>query len=89
MNGSSFCIKVGSGLGGAIPAWIMGAFGYVANQQQTQSGLAGIMVSFVIVPMVVFALAIIPLMFFGKFEKLQPKIQKDLQAIHDKNEAEA
>lgn len=33
--GSTFCIKMGSGIGTAFAAWIMNSFGYIPNQPQT------------------------------------------------------
>lgn len=40
--GSTFCIKMGSGIGTAFAAFIMDSFGYIPNQQQTATGLEGI-----------------------------------------------
>lgn len=37
--GSTFCIKMGSGLGTAFAAWIMNSFGYVPNHAQSAAGL--------------------------------------------------
>ncbi len=76
--GSTFCIKAGSGLGAAIPAWIMAAFGYVANQSQTGDSLFGISCAFIWFPMVVFAIAIIPLLFYSRYEKMESQVREDL-----------
>lgn len=80
--GSSFCIKIGSGIGGALPAWIMGMFGYVANQQQTARGLFGISLAFNGMTILMFALAMIPLIFYGRYEKMQGTITAKLDEIH-------
>jgi Na+/melibiose symporter-like transporter len=48
--GAAFCPKAGSGLGGALPAWIMSANGYVANQTQTPQSLKGIEIGFIWLP---------------------------------------
>lgn len=82
--GSSFCIKIGSGIGGALPAWIMGMFGYVANQQQTTHGLFGISLAFNGMTILMFLLAMVPLIFYGKYEKMQEGITKQLTNIHAK-----
>lgn len=82
--GSSFCIKIGSGIGGALPAWIMGMFGYVANHQQTAHGLFGISLAFNGMTILMFALAIVPLIFYGKYERMQGDITAKLQVVHDK-----
>lgn len=83
--GSSFCIKIGSGIGGALPAWIMGMFGYVANHQQSSHGLLGISLAFNGMTILVFALAIIPLLFYGRYEKMQGMITDKLTTIHEQH----
>ncbi|MBP2659201.1 MAG: sugar (Glycoside-Pentoside-Hexuronide) transporter [Firmicutes bacterium] len=50
--GSTFCIKAGSGIGAAIPAWIMDLYGFL--------------------------LAIIPLLFYTKFEQMEGQVLIDL-----------
>lgn len=47
---SSFVTKAASGIGGALPAYIMAATGYVANQKQTARALGGITFSDVTLP---------------------------------------
>ncbi|NYZ51796.1 MFS transporter, partial [Escherichia coli] len=59
--GSTFFIKMGSGIGTAFAAWIMNSFGYIPNPPQTAAGLDGISWAFIWVPAVLFALAAIPL----------------------------
>ncbi|MDN4080071.1 MFS transporter [Paenibacillus polymyxa] len=67
--GSSFCLKVGSGIAAFVPSVIMASFGYVANQSQTFRSLMGISISFNWVTIVAFALALIPVLFYKKYEK--------------------
>ena len=55
--GAAFCLKAGSGLGGALPAWIMDAHGYVPNVAQSATSLHGIELGFIWLPAVFFALA--------------------------------
>ena len=76
--GSTFCIKAGSGIGAAIPAWIMDLYGYIPNQVQTISSLTGIKFAFIWFPASVFLLAIIPLLFYTKFEQLEGQVLIDL-----------
>lgn len=76
--GTAFCLKAGSGLGGAIPAWVMGATGYVANQAQTPEAISGIKFGFVWLPALFYILALIPVLFYRKYEKLEPQIQEEL-----------
>jgi len=76
--GSAFCIKAGSGIGGFIPSQIMGAFGYVPNAAQSHSSLLGIQFSFIWLPAIIFALGIIPMIFYSKYEKSEGKIRSEL-----------
>lgn len=77
--GSSFCIKAGSGIGGALPAWIMGAFGYIPHKVQTISALIGIKWAFIGIPLILFLLALIPLIFYKKYEGMENTIRNDLR----------
>jgi len=77
--GAAFCLKAGSGLGGALPAWIIDAYGYVPNAEQTQRSLKGIVLCFIWLPALFFALSLIPVWFYKKFERLEPQIQAELE----------
>jgi sugar (glycoside-pentoside-hexuronide) transporter len=77
--GAAFCLKAGSGLGSALPAWIMDSHGYVANVTQTASSLNGIEIGFIWVPVVFFALSVIPVLFYKKYELLEPQIHAELK----------
>ncbi len=77
--GAAFCLKAGSGLGGALPAWIMDAHGYVANASQSAESLWGIELGFVWLPAICLGLSMIPVLFYGRFERLEPRIQAELQ----------
>ncbi len=76
--GAAFCLKAGSGIGGALSAWIMQATGYVANSVQTNSAITGIELSGVWMPAAGFLLAAVPVFFYWRFEKLEGRIQADL-----------
>jgi sugar (glycoside-pentoside-hexuronide) transporter len=76
--GAGFCLKAGSGLGGALPAWILGATGYVANAAQSAEALRGIEIAFIWLPALFYGLAVIPVLFYRKFEALEPRIQAEL-----------
>ena len=77
--GTAFCLKAGSGLGGALPAWIMGATGFVANQAQSPEAIQGIVFGFVWIPAVFYGLALVPVLFYRKFETMEPQIQQELE----------
>ncbi|MDP4779263.1 MAG: MFS transporter, partial [Akkermansiaceae bacterium] len=76
--GTGFCLKAGSGLGGALPAWTLGATGYVANVEQTSEAIRGIEIGFIWLPAIFYALALVPVFFYRKFEILEPRIQEEL-----------
>ena len=78
--GAAFCLKAGAGLGGAIPLWIMQAGGYVANAEQSVSSLKAIEFSFVWLPAICLGLSLVPVLFYRKFERLEPQIHAELEA---------
>jgi len=78
--GASFCLKAGSGLGGALPAWILSAYDYVPNTEQSARSISGIEIGFVWVPLIFYVLSTLPVLFYGRFEKLEPEIQAQLGA---------
>jgi len=77
--GAAFCLKAGSGLGGALPAWILQWCQYVPNVEQTPRALLGIELGFLWLPAVFYALAVIPVFFYHHFERLEPQIRIDLE----------
>lgn len=77
--GAAFCLKAGSGLGGALPAWILDRSGYVANAAQTPHAIQGIEIGCVWLPAIFFLLAAVPVWFYQKYESLEPQIHADLE----------
>ncbi|PKG21589.1 glycoside-pentoside-hexuronide (GPH):cation symporter [Niallia nealsonii] len=73
-------IKLGSGLGGAIPAWLLAAGGYVANQQQTESALKMIALNYIWLPIFLSILSIAIMTFIYKWEKPHHEIIAELEA---------
>jgi Na+/melibiose symporter-like transporter len=78
--GAAFCLKVGSGLGGALPAWILAATDYHPNVAQNARALTGIVFAFVWVPAIFYALALVPVLFYGRYEVMEQQIAKTLRA---------
>ena len=76
--GAMFCLKAGAGLGGALPGWILEGTGYVPGVEQSAAALGGIAWGIIWVPAIFFALAVIPVLFYGKYEKQEPAIQAAL-----------
>ena len=77
--GAAFCLKAGSGLGGALPAWILAYFHYVPNVEQTTRAIAGIDLSFVWLPAAAYAIAAVPVLFYHHYERMEPMIKQQLQ----------
>jgi sugar (glycoside-pentoside-hexuronide) transporter len=77
--GAAFCLKAGSGIGTALPAMIMQSHGYQANLEQTAESLRGITLACVVLPGIFFALAAVPVWFYGRYEKLEPQIRAELE----------
>jgi sugar (glycoside-pentoside-hexuronide) transporter len=77
--GAALCFKAGSGIGGALPAWTMAAYGYVPNARQSASSLAGIEIGFIWLPAVFFALSLLPTLFYSRYEAMEPRIRRELE----------
>ena len=77
--GAAFCLKAGSGLGGALPAWILEWHSYVPNVEQSQRSLLGIELSVVWLPAMFYALAAIPVLFYHRYERLEGGIRRELE----------
>jgi glycoside/pentoside/hexuronide:cation symporter, GPH family len=73
-------IKLGSGLGGAIPAWLLAAGGYAANQQQSDSALQMISLSYIWLPIIFSVVSILIMAFVYKWEKPHHEIVAELEA---------
>ncbi|MDK1716091.1 MFS transporter [Dellaglioa algida] len=76
--GTSFCLKVGSGIAGFVPSAIMSKFGYVANQTQSAHSLLGISISFNVVTIIAFTLALLPIFFYKKYESMEKMISQTI-----------
>lgn len=81
--GSSFCIKMGSGIGTFIPSKIMEKLGYVPNQEQTASALGAINFSFVWLPAICFMVGALIMALYFKYEKKEENIKRELQIHRD------
>lgn len=77
--GAAFCLKAGAGLGGALPMWILSGCGYVANAEQTTTSIRGIEFGIIWLPVICFVLSMVPVLFYKKFEQLEPQVQADLK----------
>jgi len=64
VSASLFSIKFGSAVGGALPGFILAAFGFVANEIQTDTAMLGIRLMFNILPAVLMGLGGLCMIFY-------------------------
>jgi Na+/melibiose symporter-like transporter len=83
--GAAFCLKAGAGLGGAIPLWIMGNSGYVPNAQQSATSLKALEFNFIWLPALCLFFSTLPVLFYKKYEMLEPQIHAELDARRQAN----
>ena len=72
VSASMFSLKTGSAIGSAVPAFILAAFGFVANEVQTPEAIQGIRLMFNVVPAMFFGAASLLIVFYrldGTFVK--------------------
>jgi GPH family glycoside/pentoside/hexuronide:cation symporter len=78
MSASLFALKLGIALGAAANAWILSAYGYQPNVEQTERGLLGIRMVMSVYP-AIFALIGMVLMFFYPLKKhLMAQVETEL-----------
>lgn len=73
-----FGLKAGLGFGGAIGGWILSAYGYVPNVDQTDRALDGIRLTTSIYPAITFAIGLVCLYYYKIDKPLEVKITDDL-----------
>ncbi len=87
MAASLFALKVGVAIGGSALAWILGAYGYLENQQQTTTGLLGIRLVASVYPAIFALLAMVSMFFYPLTKATMAQVQADL--IQRRKESEA
>jgi glycoside/pentoside/hexuronide:cation symporter, GPH family len=76
--GILFALKAGLSLGGALSAWIIDAYGYVPNVQQTPQALLGIRLGASVFPGLALVLVIVCLALYPIGKGLNLRIQNEL-----------
>jgi len=79
-SATNMSIKSGVAIGGAAIMWILAYTGYEANQSQTEESIYGIKMLMSIIPAVMAAICIIPLLFYKLDDKKMIEIEADLKA---------
>lgn len=77
--------KIGMAIGTAVLAGVLGAFGYVANQQQNETVLAVIKHSFTTVPGVLWIITAVVLYFYRLNKKAYNQIVEEIKERKTKN----
>ncbi|ASA19797.1 MFS transporter [Paenibacillus donghaensis] len=80
MSASGVANKLGSGLGSAIPVWLLAAGGYVAKQEQSAKALQMIALSYIWLPVILGVVAILVMAFVYRWEKPHAEIVAELEA---------
>jgi GPH family glycoside/pentoside/hexuronide:cation symporter len=75
-----FSLKAGSAIGSAVPAFILAAFGFMANQTQTPESLQGIRIMFNFVPAVFFFIPGVLMVFYKLNGVTVNKMERELLA---------
>lgn len=78
MSASLFALKLGLTLGGAIVGWLLGYFGFVANQVQNVGTLNGVIMLMSYLPAIFGILGGLLMMFYPLTNKMMIKIEEDL-----------
>lgn len=78
--GILFALKAGLGLGGALAGWIIAAYGYVANQPQTEHALLGIRLGASIYSAIPIAIGLVCILLYPIGKQLNLQIQQELEA---------
>jgi len=82
---SLFALKLGIALGGAILAWILDAYGFVANVAQSAATLTGIRMIMSIYPAIFGLIGVILMAFYPIDNKMMKRIEEDLAMRRQKS----
>ena len=85
-SGHLLAIKAGFAIGAGVAGWVLGAYGFVANVEQSESGLMGIMMTFAMIPAVC-GFAVVGFMMFYKLT--EDKLSEIHEEMHKGEESYA
>lgn len=84
--GASFCIQMGSGIGSFVAARILASFGFTASKAvQSGKSLSAINFTFIWVPVVIYALSAVCMVFYRRWEKHEPIVTAELEERRENN----
>lgn len=87
-SASTFGLKSGGALGGALALWILAAYGYQANVMQAAHTLWGMRLMMSVYPAIGVAICIVIIAFYGLSEQQLKQVEADLLARRAKKENE-
>ena len=82
-SAAMFAQKMGLTIGGAASGWLLAAYGFVANQEQTPEALMGIRVMFCIIPGALALLNGIILLFYPLTTTRTERMHRELKTIRE------
>ncbi len=82
---NSFIVKASSGIGSAIPGFVLAATGYIANQVQTEQAINGIITTSILIPGILMILS--GIIFFAGYKLTNQKMHEITQSLRAKREA--
>ncbi|MGI9323052.1 MAG: MFS transporter [Pseudomonadales bacterium] len=78
-SASMFAQKFGLTIGAGLSGWLLGGFGFIANEVQTATSLLGIQLLFTLIPAVVALLNVLVLCFYNLSDKEVLQIERELE----------
>jgi GPH family glycoside/pentoside/hexuronide:cation symporter len=78
-SAGSFSMRFGVTLAGAVNGWLLGSFGYIANQAQTSNALLGIRLLMSLIPATIAAAGFVALRLYRIDDRLLRTMQTDLE----------
>lgn len=72
-SGHLLAIKFGFAIGGALAGWMLSAYNYIPNQQQTDETLSGILLAFAGIPVIC---TVICLIVIAKYKLTEVEVKK-------------
>lgn len=84
VSASMFALKFGSALGGALPGFVLGGIGFIANEMQSDFALTGIRIMSTLMPAAFFFVGGLLLFWYKLDNKLLFKIEHELLERREK-----
>lgn len=78
VSASMFALKFGSAVGSAVPGFVLGYYGFVKDQQQTEQALSEIGMMWNVIPAFFFLAAALLMVFYKLDGETMDKVEADL-----------